>query len=116
MVVDVFSIDGRGELFERLAGGDSQQVPGVMREPLLGPSPICIFPRLGVRKIEVDIVLVVETRGNAVDDAAGRIGVFEGAEEAIGRVVMTGALHQAGIVRVETQYPVELVEREGLKG
>ena len=67
-----------------------------MGQPLLRPPPVGILSRDGVGEVQIDIVFVVETGSNAVDDAAGGIRVFKGAKEAVGGVVATGTLHRCG--------------------
>src|SRR5258708_10186820 len=116
VVIDMFGIDGGGEFSQRMAGGDSQQVPGGMREPLLGPSPVIIFPGHGIRQIEIDIVLIVQPRSNPIYNPSRRIGIFKSTEEAVGRIVMARTLQHTGIEWVQAQDPVELVEREGFQG
>src|SRR5258708_13426338 len=115
VVIDMFGIDGGGEFSQRMAGGDSQQVPGGMREPLLGPSPVIIFPGHGIRQIEIDIVLIVQPRSNPIYNPSRRIGIFKSTEEAVGRIVMARTLHHTGIEWVQAPDPDELVEREGFQ-
>src|SRR5271155_2858786 len=91
------------------------QVPGRVRQPLLGPAPVVVFARDGIAIVESDSVFVVGRCSDAVDNSARRIRVFVGAEEHIRRVAVTAAHEHARVERVTPQNPVKLVPRIGFK-
>src|ERR1700761_4881318 len=67
------------------------EIPGGVRQPLLGPAPVLILPGGGKALVICDTVFVIPGGGNAVDDGSGRIGVLPGAEEHIRGVAVTAA-------------------------
>ena len=81
-----------GQLFKGLTGGNRQQIPRCMRQPLFGPTPVVIFAGLCIGEIEVDVLLVIKAGGDAVHNATRCIGVFKGAKKAIGWVIVTRTL------------------------
>ena len=95
----------------RTASRRGQQVPGGVRQPLLAPAPVVVGASRRMRQVEVDAVRISEARGDAVDDAAGGVGVFVGIEEAVLRVVAADAGKQRGVERIEAEDPVELILR-----
>ena len=96
--------------------GDGVEVPGGVGEPLFAPAPVFIFAGDAEAEVEVDVVGVGEAAGDAVDDAAGGVGVFVGFEEHVGDVVAAGGLEHAGVEGVLAEDPVELVPGVGLEG
>src|SRR5260221_8853464 len=99
-----------------LACGYCQQIPGSMRQPLFGPAPVIVFSDGGIRKVEVDVVFVIEAGGDAVDDAARCVGVFKGAKETIGGDVVYCSLKDTCVQGDGAEYPVPLVEGTTLQG
>ena len=59
--------------------------------------------------------LVLESGGDAIGNAAGRIGKFPGIKEEILRIVVADAVHHRGIEGIEAKNPVELASGEGAK-
>src|SRR5690349_1771836 len=80
-----------------------------MRQPLLGPAPVIVFTGLHVAEIIINILFIIKSTSDAVADPARRVGVLIRAKEHVRNIITAGAVKHAGIVGIETQYPVELV-------
>ena len=93
----------------RLARGQREQVPGGVGQPLLAPAPVVVAAGHRVREVEIDVLLVAEAGGDAVGDAAGRVGVLERVEEAVLGVMVARTLQQRGVEGIAAEDPVELV-------
>ena len=65
----------------------SQQEPGGVRQPLLGPAPVGVLPGLRLGQLEIDAIFVEKAAGDAVDDPAGQVLVLPGVEEEVLGVV-----------------------------
>src|ERR1700733_2468580 len=85
------------------------QIPCRMGQPLLCPAPVLILTRDGKSFVEGNAVFIIHRGGNAVDDRSRRVCVFIRAEEHVRGVVMTAPHQHAGVVRVSSQNPVQLV-------
>src|SRR5262249_12960571 len=90
-------------------GRDGQQVPRCMRQPLLAPAPIDVLVSFGIRQVELDALVCLMARGDAVDDPTWKVGVLPARKEAVFRIVAPGPMQHRRIEWIEAQYPIQLI-------
>src|SRR5579863_2714255 len=86
-----------------------------MGQPLFAPAPVVVGSGYAIRNQVVDVVLVFESAGDAVGNAAGGVGEFPGIEIHVRRVVAAYTIQHAGVEGIFAENPVELVRCEGFK-
>ena len=79
-----------------LFGGDGENVPGAMGEPLFLPTPVVVRTGLFVGEVVIDAIFVLEASGDAVGNSARR-GGGSGIEEERLRIVAADAIHHGRV-------------------